>query len=202
VRRYRIKAPISQGDTIVPRYRFSWDNFDDETVGALAAACGFSASEGPSPREWLAENVKRPSDSFVRRTKTVLEDVWLPKHPRTVRQLVNFLAAIGIGPRVEPETVDGIVDYIRSCRNCKTFRYVLANALISHGDADRKRGDDEGLFDDTMFPCLVSLDPKKQPVLSLKPYELRWTPETGPGNKVELNPYLLGGVHGQKAEAA
>jgi hypothetical protein len=31
---------------------------------------------------------------------------------------------------------------------------------------------------------------------------LRWTPETGPENKVELNPYLLGGDHGQKAEAA
>ena len=33
-------------------------------------------------------------------------------------------------------------------------------------------------------------------------YLVRWTPETGPGNKVELNPYLLGCVHGQKAEAA
>jgi hypothetical protein len=31
---------------------------------------------------------------------------------------------------------------------------------------------------------------------------VRWTPETGPENKVELNPYLLGGDHGQKAEAA
>jgi hypothetical protein len=27
---------------------------------------------------------------------------------------------------------------------------------------------------------------------------VRWTPETGPENKVELNPYLLGGVYGQK----
>ena len=155
----------------MPRYRFSWDNFDDETVGALAAACGYSPSDGQSPRAWLAENVKRPSDNFVRRTKTVLEDVWLPKHPRTAKQIVNFLAAIGIGPRVEPETIDGTVDYIRRCRNCKTFRSVLAKALISHGDSDHKGGDEEGLFDDTMFPCFVTLDPEKQPVLSLKPYE-------------------------------
>jgi hypothetical protein len=28
---------------------------------------------------------------------------------------------------------------------------------------------------------------------SSEPLEIRWTPETGPGNKVELNPYLLGG---------
>jgi predicted AAA+ superfamily ATPase len=30
------------------------------------------------------------------------------------------------------------------------------------------------------------------PVIQL----LRWTPETGPGNKVEYNPYLLGVIHG------
>ena len=53
----------------MPRYRFRWDSFDNDTVKELVAAFGFNPlAPGTDPRSWLADKVKRPNNQFVRRT--------------------------------------------------------------------------------------------------------------------------------------
>ena len=59
----------------MPRYRFSWNNFDQETVAQLALALGYYYRDGGDQREWLSQKVKRPTESFVFATKQVLEDL-------------------------------------------------------------------------------------------------------------------------------
>jgi superfamily II DNA or RNA helicase len=160
----------------MPKYRFTWDGFDNETVGALAVAYGYDPTCGQAPRNWLGENVKRPNERFVAAAKSVLEDVWLPKHPRTARQIVNFLLGVGIGPRISPTTDDGHLDYIRKCRNSKTLRMIVATALIGFGDSDRNQdgsdeSDEEGVITDSTIPCFGIVDPRKQSVDPRKPYD-------------------------------
>jgi len=156
----------------MPRYRFSWDNFDDETVAALATAYGYTRSSGRSTRDWLGENVKRPNEQFVKATKGVLEDVWLPNHPRTAKQIVNFLLGVGIGPRIPPKSDDGNLDYIRKCRNSSTLRAILATALLGFGDSDGKDVlNEDGVITDSVLPCFGLIDPKKQKRDERKPYE-------------------------------
>jgi hypothetical protein len=153
----------------MPRYRFSWDNFDDTTVKELADAYGFAQKGQQTAREWLATEVKRPNDAFVRATKTALEDVWLSKHPRTARSVVERLLVEGIGPRVEPSTDEEYVNYIRRCRNTKTIRWLLQESLIGFGDRDRDPDDEDDPLG-VHVPRFASLIPKKQSSDHLMPH--------------------------------
>jgi hypothetical protein len=59
---------VDKADKSMPAYRFSWTPFDDATVGALAAHLGYHGAVDGT-RAYLAAQVRRPNDEFVRRTK-------------------------------------------------------------------------------------------------------------------------------------
>lgn len=121
----------------MPKYRFSWDAFDDATVEALADAIGYSPSHtGKSRRDWLADKVKRPNPEFVKRTKVVLQDTWFRNYPG-VREIVNELRDRFIGPMNIPRSQKGYLEYIRKCRNENSIQTLLAEAMIRYGDMDR-----------------------------------------------------------------
>jgi superfamily II DNA or RNA helicase len=143
----------------MPTYRFSWSNFDDATVSALARALG-----GPfhleQARPWLEERVKRPSLDFVRATKDVLARVWLPKHIGIAKDVFEALHNWGIGPLGPARTGEDCARYVDACRNSKTVQHVLCEALIHFGDADAEMKD--GALDFTGVRRFARIDPRKQ----------------------------------------
>lgn len=141
----------------MPSYRFSWEHFADPLVAKLSAHAG-----GPGApleaRAWLAANVKRPHDDFVRQTKDVLADYWLPTYGGT-KDLVDMLREWHIGPMGSPKTPDELAAYVRKCRNTTNVRRILVQALLRFGDAD-KMGDAEEKLG--LVPRFAVLDPQKQ----------------------------------------
>jgi hypothetical protein len=117
--------------------RFSWDAFDDGTVAALAEAYGHDPRrQNETPLGWLSARVKRPTPEFVRAMKDVLVRTWLPTYVGT-RYIVDRLIDAGIGPMRQPRSPAGYVNYVRDCRNSKTLRHYLLEAMLSFGDHDR-----------------------------------------------------------------
>ncbi len=154
----------------MPKYRFAWDAFDDETVLALAGSAGYEPprSASATPRAWLESQVPRPTDEFVRGAKTALERTWLPKY-RGVTQLVDRLRDMEIGPMGSPTSPADCVTYIRKCRNSARLRELLIEALIRFGDQDRTPEMDDSL-DSLHPPRFAILDPAKQPIDKRTPH--------------------------------
>lgn len=154
----------------MPRYRFTWDNFDDEVVEELAKAAGYQPGTPSSAREWLSSHVKRPNDQFVRDAKSTIENAWLKKWPRVARSIVEYLLVDGIGPRERPKTDDEYVAFIRRCRNSKTVRRLIYAAMVRFGDADRNElsDGDEGLA--SPIPRFAKIAPGDQKPDDRKPH--------------------------------
>ena len=121
----------------MPKYKFRWDAFDDDTVKELAAACGFnSPTSGTDPRSWLADKVKRPNDKFVRGTFGCLRRTpWFCTY-KGLAQIVEQLFDRGIGPMGAPRSQTGYVKYIRACKNSKTLRHILRDEMIRFGEGE------------------------------------------------------------------
>lgn len=152
------------------KYRFSWDAFGEGTVKAIAHANGYSSRLESDPLTWLTNKHSRPDEYFVERMKPTLEQCWLPDYSGTP-QLVEQLIDAGIGPLGNPKTQTDCVAYVRKCRNSKTVRLRLLEAMLRYGDQDRQP-DDPLLFPtDGSVPRFVILDPAKQPVDSRQPYD-------------------------------
>ncbi|MBW4579589.1 MAG: DEAD/DEAH box helicase [Tildeniella nuda ZEHNDER 1965/U140] len=152
------------------KYRFSWDAFGEGTVKAIAHANGYSSHLESDPRTWLTNKYSRPDEYFVERMKSTLEQCWLPDYEGTP-QLVEQLIDAGIGPLGNPKTPMDCVAYVRKCRNSKTVRLRLLEAMLRYGDQDRQP-DDPLLFPtDGSVPRFAILDPTKQPVDCRQPYD-------------------------------
>lgn len=152
----------------MPAYRFSWDAFDEATVSALARAIGYAdTGAGAGARAWLAAQVARPNDDFVRKTKDVLERHWLPQYP--AGSIVERLLEDRIGPMGNPRTQAEYVAYIRRCRNSPTLRRRLTEALIHYGDMDRTPESDDGLPADPVRRFAI-LRPAAQPKDPRRPH--------------------------------
>jgi superfamily II DNA or RNA helicase len=144
----------------MPKYRFRWDAFDDDTVMELATAYGFSlAATAADSRSWLAENVKRPNEQFVRSTfDCLLTTKWFCNF-RGLDQIVEQLKDFHIGAMRSANSQKEYIDYIRDCRNAKTLRHMLCEAMIRFGDAGSDASDAVGLGWVRKFVVLI---PEKQ----------------------------------------
>src|SRR2546426_3538250 len=143
----------------MPAYRFSWDAFDDRTVTALADAFGREPRlHTQTAQDWLSARMKRPTPEFVRAMKDVLVRKWLPTYPGT-RYIVDRLIEAGIGPMRQPRSPAGYVNYVRDCRNSKSLRRYLLDAMLTFGDRDHAPGE-EVTFEFT--PRFAVLTPNKQ----------------------------------------
>lgn len=151
-------------------YRFSWNAFDDNTVQALAQTLGFQPNATSSnPRSWLTEKVKRPNDDFVRQTKRTLEQCWLPQYPG-VKSIVDYLIDADIGPIGNPNSQNEYVNYIRRCRNTRTVRQRILEALLRFGDRDSSL-DGVGELPGVLVPRFTILQPSKQQIDNRQPHE-------------------------------
>ncbi len=142
----------------MPPLRFRWDAFDSDAIRAFAQAWGHDPRQDPDARAWLQEALKRPTEDFVRKAKTVIEDVWLPTYPGT-RAIVDRLIDAGIGPMNQPRSDKGYVDYIRRCRNSSSVRCLLVEAMRRFGDQDRT---DDGVLNQGTLRRFAVLEPEKQ----------------------------------------
>ena len=122
----------------MPRHRFTWEAFFDETVDGLAKALGYEPGDGgQSPREFLDGLLKRPTLSFVGEYKGAVLQHWVAKHEPTARYLYQRLANAGIGPDYKrPRSLGGYLKYLDETQNRKTFREVVAETMVAFGDAD------------------------------------------------------------------
>ena len=118
----------------MPSYNFSWQNFDEETVTALAEACGYNpAVDCCTDREWLSQKVKRPRPEFIGVVKPVLERTWLKDYAGT-KDIVQRLKNMDRGPGTNPRSQGGYVEFIAETRNTVRVQKLLAEAMISFGN--------------------------------------------------------------------
>ena len=147
----------------MPKYRFSWEPFDDATVEAVALACGFEP-DGETAREWLSRRWARPDEDLVRMAKGALERTWLPGCPY-LRDFVRQLLDRRLGPMNQPVTRTEHVEYIAKCRNTSRFRRLLLYYLTSYGE-EQPEADAVG----AVKLGHAYLDPAKQPLDLRKPF--------------------------------
>ncbi len=147
----------------MPKYRFTWDAFDDATVEAVASACGFEP-DGETARDWLLRSWVRPNEELVRRSRNALERTWLPDCPY-LKGLVRKLLDLRLGPMNQPVTRAEHVEYISKCRNTSRFRELLLHYLRSFGE-EWTEADVVG----SVRLSHVCLDPAKQQPDLRKPF--------------------------------
>lgn len=152
------------------KYRFSWDAFDDRTVNAIAVANGYSPHPESDPRTWLNDKHNRPDELFIQRMKSTLEQCWLADYPGTPH-IVEQLLDAGIGPLGNPKTQSDCVAYIKKCRNSKTVRLRLLEAMLRYGDQDRSVDQTLPLTINDTTPRFAILEPAKQAVDYRQPYD-------------------------------
>jgi len=107
---------------------FSWQALSDRVVLELARGEDPSTRDASEARAWLDNEVGCPNDSFVKRHKDVLAKVWMPEY-RDARRVVQELQDCGLGPGGRPRTQDGYARFVQKCRNSKTLRRILREAL-------------------------------------------------------------------------
>ncbi|MCA9632069.1 MAG: DEAD/DEAH box helicase [Myxococcales bacterium] len=131
----------------------------------IAIWMGYEGPEGGS-RAWLSEHLKRPTPDFVGEAKDLLAKCWLPHYPGA-QQIVDLLIEKGVGPMSNPRSPRGYAQYIRDCRNSKSVRRYLLDAMLRFGDMDRSPDDDSG-FEFT--PRFAILSPNQQPPDGRRPH--------------------------------
>ncbi|MBD2261192.1 DEAD/DEAH box helicase [Pseudanabaena sp. FACHB-2040] len=151
-------------------YPFSWDTFTDRTIIALAqAAAGDSwYLAKAAPKAWLQQHYPYPNEAFIAQTKTALEQTWLPEY-EGAKQVVDYLLDVGIGPMGSPRTQKDYVQYIQRCRNSKTVRLRLLEAMLHWGNPQRDKNDVSPFKD--YVHRYVSLDPTIQPQDPRQPHD-------------------------------
>ncbi|HHP7245237.1 MAG TPA: DEAD/DEAH box helicase [Elainellaceae cyanobacterium] len=152
------------------KYRFSWDAFDDRVVTAIAITDGYSSLFGSDPRTWLTTTCSCPDESFIQRMKATLEQSWLPNYPGTPH-IVEQLLDAGIGPMGSPKTQQDYVTYIRKCRNSKTLRLCLLDAVLRYGDPDRQPDDHGVSVSTSRVSQFAILEPTNQAIDSRQPHD-------------------------------
>ena len=124
----------------MPKYNFSWQLFDDQTIRILAKSFGFDHADGDleDAKEWLADNCKRPNDVFVYNVfRELVKTPWLTQIPELqLRHIVEELKSKRLGPKLDPRSPDGYIRFLRKCKpDNETVRRLLCDAMIQFGQA-------------------------------------------------------------------
>ena len=152
----------------MPRYRFSWDAFRDDTVSAFADAIGYNPSRtSKTPREYLEGKLKRPNDAFVKEHRDYIVDYWLRQRESTARYVYQRLVDAGVGPQYRPRTHKGYLRFIGETRRSNTFLQILKEAMWSFGDIDRAVDEPEPSF----LPRFAIVDVAKAPEDARQPHD-------------------------------
>lgn len=121
----------------MPRYRFTWDRFDDQSVARFAGLLGYDPQRHDgTARAWLGSEVKglRPAHLKDDEIFDMVRYEWLPKQSR-LGNVVEQLIERNLGPGGRPRSESGYVKYLRDCRRSSQFRGILLKELRSAGDS-------------------------------------------------------------------
>ena len=179
----------------MPKYRFTWDAFDDSTVTAVARACGFDAATAArinagvdtdadaDAGEGTDANAVSGAGSVANAAREWLRINWARPDEELVRHckaelertwlpeypflntLVTELIECRLGPMGAPRNRAERLAYVAKCRNTARFRRILAYHMRMHGE-DRSEADVERGF----LRSWAVIDPSKQPPDAKTPF--------------------------------
>ncbi len=179
----------------MPKYRFTWDAFDDSTVTAVARACGFDAATAArinagvdtdadaDAGEGTDANAVSGAGSVANAAREWLRINWARPDEELVRRskaelertwlpessrlkaFVTQLIECGLGPMGAPKNRAERLAYVAKCRNTARFRRILAYHMRVHGE-DWSEADVERGF----FRSWAVIDPSKQPPDAKTPF--------------------------------
>ncbi len=138
----------------MPKYRFSWQNFDDATIEALASRSGWDSTNKLNTLEYLTKRQARPDEEFVGSIKEELEATWLKTYPG-LGDIVDQLLNHGLGPGSKPRSQNGYLKFVKGTKNTANFRRILLAAILRYGESKTRLGPGSQSFG--------ILDPEKQP---------------------------------------
>jgi len=155
----------------MPKFRFSWDNFDNQTIESLAFELHYEKQSGLSAKEYLSQIIKRPNINFVRQTKRILERTWLKNQDfggKYVTDIVRTLVENGNGPsNRQPKTFEECLKFIEDTKNTKNIQELLVKCLTKYGDSDKNTT--QNPFEQ-FIPRFSIINPKKQASDTRKPH--------------------------------
>ena len=143
----------------MPKYNFTWNNFDEETINSFAKATGYIKNSNQTALEYLKEKVKRPNEKFVKDYKDVIIDNWLANQEsggKYLNQITDRLVNLKLGPQNRNSKSDHL-SFIQKTRNTKNFQKVIKECLINYGTPEY-----EAKFLKSVIPPFVIIDPSEQ----------------------------------------
>lgn len=153
----------------MPKYRFTWDPFDDESLTEFAGAFGWDMEGSTPARTWLEANVKGLTMGHL--DDEIFFDAvrfgWLPKQ-KFLGEVVEELISRGLGPGGRPRAERGYRDYLKKVRRSAQAKQVLLNWLKWYGDPGPTRRDGAPYKGGLVNPWRIV--PAHQPEDSRKPH--------------------------------
>ena len=119
----------------MPRYRFNWDNVDQEVLEML---CQGEDLEGLTPAESMrVTDGARPTEAFVADHWEILREEWLPGASESRVTIATTLQAWGLGDTTLPlATEEDQIAYLRTCRNSASLRRLVLAEFIAIGEPE------------------------------------------------------------------
>lgn len=113
----------------MPRYRFRWENLDARLLDALS---GFADGSDDPVAALRAKFGARPGPESIAAAWKPIREQWLAGNAvRALGRVVQRLKKLGLGEGgADVSTVDGALEYLRSCRNASTLRTVVLDELL------------------------------------------------------------------------
>lgn len=145
----------------MPKYNFTWNNFDKQTILEFAQAMGCPEKTEELTRKFLIENIKRPNETFVKEHRQLVQS-WLfdeNRGGRYLRNVVKQLIHHGFGNQnYQPTTVSEFEKLVMSARNTVNFQKCLKEALILFGNESGALSEDHIL--ENLVPAFFQLQPE------------------------------------------
>ncbi len=111
----------------MPRYRFSWSNFDAELISQLARHARLSGEPAVALQRAFGG---RPKPDFIRDSWPVLLEYWLSNEPDYAGRAAGSMRSRGVG---DAEASDDLA-YLSGLRNTAGLRAVIHPLFIERGE--------------------------------------------------------------------
>lgn len=153
----------------MPKYRFTWDPFDDDSVEEFAGALGWDMDEDVKAREWLESNVKGLTTKHLgnRDFFDAVRFGWLPQQEFLGEVVEDFISR-GLGPGGRPQSERGYKSYLTKINRSAQAQQVLLAWLKWFGDSGPTRRGDTPFKGGIINPWRIV--PGDQTADSRKPY--------------------------------
>jgi len=126
---------LTNGGCKMPKYKFTWEAFNQVFLAALAKSYDIS-SEGNDEKtlaRYLSQIKKRPDLEFVRGNRWVIHNFFLANYPGVI-DMARRLRENGVGPGTVIKSRVDALEYLENCRNSYSLRLEIWKALVDTGN--------------------------------------------------------------------